>query len=278
MLVAIRSVRRSCEQSEAKFHFHVITLEESVPVLQKSLSCFSDLHAINYTTYALDPSLWPAHLSMHVRNKFPKGYALDSPLNFARFFMDRILPWEVMHFEKVFYVDTDCVVQSCLAPIYWNSLMRLPVTVAAATRKTKISRYAGIDLKHPKIVEWNELHTHKINNTLVAFNAGFLLVNLKRWQEEDVLQDIIYWIEANSNGFVYNLGSNPPLVLGLAGRVEYLEGAWNVDGLGYRRHMPSRKLVAAKVLHWTGPKKPWNSNALPEYQKLWQPLRQPECE
>ena len=278
MLVAVRSIVEACNATDTTLHFHVITTNQSVPVLRDSLSCLAMTHPVNYSTYAVDPSKWPSDLSTRVRSKLLRGYGLEDPLNYARFFMDRMLPWKEMNFETVFYIDTDCVVQTCIAPLYWKTFNGSNAVVAAAARRTKISKYAGIKLKHPKVIEWNQSHQHKINGSLVAFNAGVLLLNLKQWEEQHMLEDVLYWIAANSKGYVYEFGSNPPLILGLAGRVEYLPGAWNMDGLGHRRHMALQRIRTANVLHWTGVKKPWSRNAYPEYQKLWQRFRQVDCE
>ena len=278
MLVAIRSILESCNTTNTAFHFHVITTNQSAPFLRKSLACTSESHRMNYSTYALDRSRWPSNLSTRVRSKLLRGYGLENPLNYARFFMDKMFPWRDMNFEKVFYIDTDCVVQTYIAAMYWKKLNGSTAVVAVAKRRTRISKYAGISLKHPKILEWNQSHHHKINDSLVAFNAGVLLFNLKQWEKQHILDDVLYWIAANKKDHVYNYGSNPPLVLGLAGRVEYLDDTWNVDGLGYRRHMAMRRIKTAKVLHWTGPKKPWKGNAIPEYQKLWKRFRMVNCE
>lgn len=278
MVVVIRSMLEACNATETTFHFHLITTNESVLILRESLSCLSETHPLNYSMYAIDRSLWPAQMSTRVRHRILRGYGLQHPLNFARFFMDKILCWREMNFEKVFYIDTDCVIQSCIAPLYRNSLNNSSAIVAAATRSTKISNYARIDIRHPKIVEWNKLHRHKIDSTLVAFNAGVLLVDLRKWQEWNVLADVLYWIEANQKSYVYSLGSNPPLLLALAGRVEYLDASWNTDSLGQKSQIGEAQLKTAKVLHWTGPKKPWKSNAFPEYRRFWQQFRQVHCE
>lgn len=55
---------------------------------------------------------------MHIHNRLQVGYSLGTPLNLARIFIDNILLCEEVISEKVAYVDTTCVVQSCVAPVY----------------------------------------------------------------------------------------------------------------------------------------------------------------
>ena len=90
------------------------------------------------------------------------------------------------------------------------------------------------------------------------------------------------WMRANEQGNLYELGSQPPLLLTFGNSFDRLHPAWNVGGLGWRRVDPAL-LSRAKILHWTGPSKPWmqykkraKQGRPPDaYSSLWQPYRAP---
>lgn len=56
---------------------------------------------------------------------------------------------------------------------------------------------------------------------------------------------------------MWDLGSQPILLLLAAGRWRHLPAQWNFDGLGYKDRLPATQLQKASVLHWNGRDKPW---------------------
>ena len=119
-----------------------------------------------------------------------------------------------------------------------------------------------------------------------SFNAGVLVLNLRRWRERGTSHDFerIFGTYAGRAELQksaaptrpWRHGSQPPLLLrflreGLFPRstdVFLLPPEWNVDGLGHgcqsslfdRGSCEARleeRLKRAKILHYTGPHKPW---------------------
>lgn len=278
LLVVVRSLLEACGNSNADVFFHVVSTSSSMSEVRQSMECASASQKMEFDVYEFNATKHASNVSFVVHGKMFKGYGLGNPLNFARFYLHLLLPWRSLNFEKVFYLDTDCVVQSCIAPIYDGAFRSSAAPVAAAHRSRQISFWLRAKKDHPSIIQWNKSKGFPVNASLVAFNAGVLILHLKRWEEMNILQDVLYWVEANEKSRFYDLGSNPPLILGLAGRVEYFDDAWNFGGLGYKRKISQGRLHAGKILHWTGSKKPWGPKPLQEYTGIWNQFRLQNCE
>lgn len=278
LLVVVGSVLRTCSDNNTHFFFHIISTQSSMQDVRQSMECLSASLNLDFDVYEFNLSKHTSNVSFMVRGKANRR--LGNPLNFARFYLHSLLPWRSFNFEKIVYLDTDCLVLSCIAPMSHYALTSSTAPLAAAYRPLRISYWLGGKDKehHPSIIHWNKFKGMPVNGSLIAFNAGVFVLHLRRWEEMNILDDVLYWIRANSQSYIYNLGSNPPLILGLAGRVEYIDKTWNVDGLGYKQRMPQKTLAAGRILHWTGPKKPWRKDALPRYLKIWNNFRILQCE
>jgi len=103
-----------------------------------------------------------------------------------------------------------------------------------------------------------------------SFNAGVMVIDARAWARAGITERVAELVQQNQRGRLWRHGSQPPLLSLLYDRVEWLDQAWNVDGLGHRRDIPDALLARAKILHWTGPLKPWLANGL--YRSLWTPF------
>eukprot|EP00439_Symbiodinium_sp_Y106_P013020 s880_g1.t3 len=90
-----------------------------------------------------------------------------------------------------------------------------------------------------------------------SFNAGVMVIDMRAWAELNVTGEVVAWARRNKNRDLWRHGSQPPLLLLLYDRVEWIADIWNVDGLGHYGNRSSELISKAKILHWTGPLKPW---------------------
>lgn len=261
----VNSILLNSSDDEALF-FHIVTTPPDAALITSTLECVLSGHDATFRVYnfgrRMNPKLLKVHSAAH------RAYGLNNRLNFARFFLGDILPWSRDKFSKVLYFDTDCLVTTNIAGLYRSMLTRNEdVVLAAATRNSTID--AWVNLTAPAVVAWNEIHPYRlVNASVIAFNAGVLGINLAAWKRLNIFDDCMHWAYANARDPLYLIGSNPPLVLGTVGRVELFEEHWNVADLESR----SRRGISninGKVLHWTGPNKPWLASAEVPMHDLW---------
>jgi len=103
-----------------------------------------------------------------------------------------------------------------------------------------------------------------------SFNAGVMVIDMLAWERANVTAMVDRWARRNAGRELWRHGSQPPLLLLLHNHVEWLDEAWNVDGLGHRRNITVEMLGRARILHWTGPLKPWLPGG--GFRDLWEPF------
>ncbi len=129
---------------------------------------------------------------------------------YNRLFLTEFIPQNV---NKVLYLDSDTVIEGSLNEL-WN---------------IDISDYylAGVDdclsSKYRKVVGLDNCGTY--------VNAGMLMINLKRWREENVISDFIKLLRDNNGYFIFNEQS---IINSLfSGKIRILPQKYNVNTLVY---------------------------------------------
>ena len=84
-----------------------------------------------------------------------------------------------------------------------------------------------------------------------SYNAGVLGLNLKKWREKNLTDEVIYWMHMNKRTPLWKLGTQPIIYIVTGDDWNHVDKRWNVDGLGYA-HVSPRILKRAYILHWTG--------------------------
>ncbi|MFP7299295.1 glycosyltransferase family 8 protein [Neobacillus niacini] len=92
-----------------------------------------------------------------------------------------------------------------------------------------------------------------IPRTSIYFNAGVLLINLKKWRENNIPNQVIQFIENNPQKL--KLMDQDALNAILHRNCLKLDYTWNY-ATGYWNQF---KIDNPSIIHFTGPNKPWNS-------------------
>jgi len=277
-MTAVNSVRSSCPHYA--LHFHIITLLSDVQEFRNKMKCFASdsnqgASGLDIDVYPFDDKVDVSSLPFKAARTTSRlknvSRGLSKPMNFARFYLHTILPWQKYNFKKVLYMDTDCVAQACVSPLYHHSLEgSSSAPVAAARRRQELSLY--VNFRHPVWKSMNNTIKSVLHPHTVSFNAGVLIIDLEKWTRLNILNDILFWANVNNadpKSRLYTAASNPPLVLALAGRVELFSNEWNFAGLGHVLSIPEKRLNRALILHWTGARKPWSNISIHAYQHRW---------
>jgi lipopolysaccharide biosynthesis glycosyltransferase len=112
-----------------------------------------------------------------------------------------------------------------------------------------------------------------VDGNAPLFNAGVFAVRFDRWRADNITGKIEEWIQLRDSigSAMWNLATQPPMLLALYGRVQWIDTAWNTPP---RRIDSTGKMQRAKLLHFVNNNKPWllqplASNASGAPLSLW---------
>lgn len=186
---------------------------------------------------------------------------LATELNYARLFLPHIFGAS----GKMIYLDADVIVNGDVVDLHDAALKQSDCAVAAVPRGAQRLRLA------PSVASnAHAIHTlaklgvnvsfnssRRLVTTLQDFNAGVLVVDLQRWCQQNVTNEVLRWIRLNRALELYTRGSNPPLVLALADAFERLDSRWNCPANPKSTPASPRCIHQAAIVHLTGASKPW---------------------
>lgn len=193
--------------------------------------------------YKIDPTLFYG---------FPMGEKyqsihINSMATYYRLYMTEILPKSI---EKVLYLDGDLIVRHSIKPLWMLDIDKYYVAAV------------------PDVFNNNTKHYNRLQyaQSLGYFNAGVLLVNLKKWRENNVLESFIAYIKDNAKRLAAHdqdvmnyLFRNDKVFIDLKYnmqndffyRTEYSCLSWEFDE---QLHNAQKDPV---IVHFTGLFKPW---------------------
>ena len=168
--------------------------------------------------------------------------------------------------SSIIYLDTDLVVLGDIAELF------------SYTRQLDSERYFGsVPHVYPCIFYFS--NPFKMRNEIFkfkrTFNAGIWFTNLDYWNDK-TYERLAYYLQldAQNNYKLYTLGDEPVFNLMFK---DYLQAErdWNRCGYGSppivtKLMLPKsdRFLSTAKLIHWSGPYKPWNTPKV-QFASLW---------
>ena len=82
-----------------------------------------------------------------------------------------------------------------------------------------------------------------------SYNTGVLGLNLKKWREKNLTNEVLYWMCMNKKTRLWNLGTQPIIYIVAGDDWNRVDERWNVNCYN---ELPSRTLEEAYILHWTG--------------------------
>ena len=274
LLAVIRSTLAATAE-RARLVFHVLTARAERAAVESSLRQVSvdELGGALLNVVLLEPR---AHASTAVL------------LEQARFQLPQLLPRSV---RKVLYIDVDAIVLADPVPMVdaafegkWRSC------AIAVVHRSKLL-LQSINVTHRAALA---LGLSALSPQAWSFNAGVMLLNLDVWRQEGLAFHVQQLAGSlGASGFRGLPGMSTPsdsqTVLALffqnttSSAMQEIPAAWNVDGLGWKLEgVPSKKLCAARALHWSGPNKPWfpprassiTSSRSLRYRALWRRMGQ----
>uniref|UniRef100_A0A6S8EC87 Uncharacterized protein n=1 Tax=Aureoumbra lagunensis TaxID=44058 RepID=A0A6S8EC87_9STRA len=233
--------------------------------MKKTLKCALKENE-KFQVYSFDLKTYAPELQIRIPERENKLY-LSSELNFARFYLRAILSKKRTNknIKKIIYLDADTIVLGDIVELWESSLIRTPHAVAAVSRPSKklCGVFLSCDLPEVRAV-LNQKGIYNVDTDLDPFNAGVLIIDLQRWHSLNYTQEIEFWILQNSKIPIYDLFTNPPLMLTIRTHFEKLDPLWNC-------HQGSACWQEKNVslLHWAGQNKPWHAHENNDIDQRW---------
>lgn len=257
VVACARSVFANTARPE-RVSLHVITDRSSAADIGEALACsLPRNHSVRVYPFELENYTKYPNGTSRIRIRVPvKKHKtnLASDLNFARFYLSEFLEADE-EIEKIIYLDADTIVFGDVAKLYDETLTSRGGGHAFAAVSRKFKKICGAFL-NCGVPEVDKLLVQQNisdpEDQLDAFNAGIMMIDLRRWKEERYTERIEYWIRWNEKLPLYDLASNPPLVLAARGQFEHLDEAWNCQKIHACWWAGN-----ASAMHWNGVNKPW---------------------
>ena len=173
--------------------------------------------------------------------------------SYYRLIISEILPEE---YEKLIYLDSDLVVKGDIGQLWQTDLAENYVLAAQDTWIKYVSTSQGL-------LNYQELG---IPVGSKYFNAGVLVINLKKWRTDRISSKAISYLKQNKDYVRYH--DQDVLNALFANRWGELDPRWNLSATncaGYSQESPFSEDVYNTIisdpyiLHYTTEKKPWTS-------------------
>jgi len=242
---------------------HVFTSHSNLQGVLNILDCYFPVDSRRAIIDVIGVEESAQHHSFKVRSQ--NDGRLANAFNFIRFRFDDLLPGV----RKLLYLDTDVIVLDDVADLFHNNLCgKTKKFISVAPRAQTMNRM--LNFSHP-IIKKTEIQPDQ-----TTFNAGVMLLQLENWRTHHIGSILMFWQELNDATALYSHGTQPPLLLTFhhLDVRDTFDPTWNVDGLGWRS-LSKSELENAKLLHWTGPRKPWLKSG--RYVQYWQKFYRSEC-
>lgn len=241
LVASIRSVAQSLNAYE-QVMFHIIVNREYLAETQDAVTCINQ-EAVSREGVTLGLEIHPLlprgiDFRGLADSKFNRS-ELSRPEAFVRYYVSEYLPTEA---RRAIWLDTDTIVRSSLGTLYRSRMTHALAAVPLVTSR-----------RHYFLPNF---HSHFEDVDDKVFNTGVLLYDLEEWRKHDFFNKL--------EDVTRELGELDTLALNLVfqGRYDRLDQRWNLGLLGEDASVvpfiPVSCIQYAHVLHWKGPKKPWD--------------------
>ncbi|XP_064642517.1 glycosyltransferase 8 domain-containing protein 1-like isoform X2 [Lineus longissimus] len=264
MITAINSIRLNTKHV---VHFYLLVDEESLDHVRTWIKS-TDLKSITYKIKVFDASTIASLIVMHGTRQ-----DLESPLNFARFFVLDYFPELTSRFV---YIDTDTIVQGDIWTLY-NTPIQQGYYGAFSDDCSSVSKRFSMHLNYyASYLNFNNpfVRNLRMNAKQCSFDIGVFVADAERWATHNVSAQVKYWLNMNKQEVVFGRSKGvgpvkPPALIVFYKKITALNPLWNVRNLGQTTGtLYSDSFVrSAKLIHWNGIYKPWKR--LSQFQDIW---------
>lgn len=180
-----------------------------------------------------------------------------------------LIPELIPQYDKVLYLDCDLIVMGDILELYHYEI------------EDYILGAARCYVDKPREIYYRE---HLNLSYTAAFNTGVLLINMKKFREENIKEKCRELLEEDwkREKKIFTLMDQDVLNITCEGKVFFIPAIWNcpngsyfIGGQIYDEYKEDFELAykEPKVLHYTTYLKPWHNPAYPRADVFWEYAR-----
>lgn len=193
------------ENNKKMGHIHVLYIERGISKENKEkLLSIADQYGRELEFMQMPD--WSEKLNIHLRSS-KKGWL---GFGYNRLFLTDYLPEYV---EKVLYLDSDTLIEQPLDELWDTDLEKYYLAGVDDCLSSKYRALVGLGIEG------------------IYVNSGVLLINVKRWREENVCQKFVDMVVNNNGFFIFNEQSAINSMF--CGRIKILPQNYNVNSMVY---------------------------------------------
>lgn len=228
-------------RADSRYHIYLIVIEVTLENLER----FKQLEDEGFAVTIVVPDEKYTQLKLNIG-----GY--NSITDYTRLYIAEILT----QLDKVIYLDDDLIIRHDLTELYEVNIEEY---YCAASRDM-----LG-EINSPSLLE-------RLQSSLpYYFNAGVMVLNLKKMREDNITEQLIDYV-LHGNNFV---GNQDAFNIVFDGKVKYISCEWNLPfsylkrrstkeiaeyyGLDSSIGTESQLLDGTHILHFTGTARPWET-------------------
>ena len=200
----LRSIYLNSEQPD-RLSFHILHTQNdtSVAELKQTLACRDVFDG-------KVPLLEHVEFKDSMIREKIKVYGLDegyiqrfrSAANFARFYFHEVFS----SYDKIIYIDADTVVQGDIVKLWDDTDMR--GYVLASTPDSNELRTVFLQSSHLKSL-FRARYYSEIELTIMGYNAGLAIYNLKIWREQEFVEEVHHWMRQQYQRQHWRIATQP---------------------------------------------------------------------
>ncbi|XP_062522513.1 glycosyltransferase 8 domain-containing protein 1-like [Corticium candelabrum] len=184
------------------------------------------------------------------------------PITFARFYLPQLLPDFT---GRVIYMDDDCIVKGDIRHLHRTFISKNHIGAFSTLCQEVDDHYSITRGSYGDILNYHNAKVQQLGipDTTCMLNSGLFVVEMMRWKEYNITDQLEYWADLNSRETVFfEAGDQPVFMIVFHGLFSLVNPYWHVRHLGYRaggRYPKHFFDEEAHLLHWNGANKPWQN-------------------
>ncbi|XP_035697415.1 glycosyltransferase 8 domain-containing protein 2-like [Branchiostoma floridae] len=269
LMGAVAAINSIATNSKSPVKFYLITDKDTKDHLEQWI-LKTRLHSINHEIIVFNEEWVKGKINVRGGRQ-----ELASPLNYARFYLPKLLPPDFN--GKILYLDDDVIVQGDITQLYNTKIDETLVMAFSEDCNTVSNRFGLFMNTYANYINFGNENVKKLGMKpgTCSFNTGVFVANMTEWKNQKITTKLEFWTALNTEENVYGAqqgggGSQPPMMIVFYNQYSKIDPMWHIRHLGWTAGTRYSKqfIMEAKLLHWNGRFKPWGRTS--QHMDAWE--------